>query len=798
MSERTTIGGVSYESVGSSSSNLLLKCNGTARIQWGNKLIDLIKNGKIASSDSSFKISVITDDSEVGSDGIYILNTDDSLQLLIKIDNECYNLTGADLYISASKKQDITAEQRKQALENIGMYFNTLEEVQNSGIQNGLVYVMEDGNLYTIKNGNIAEFEAKLKTVTVEKENEQGEVINSALKIVLSINGDEYVVLEGDRIIVNKSIYAKNFVQIGSENADKNNGYRLYFDGDTSWLDVDKINVRKGLDLKDYIEVTFEQFNTFINFGTLEPHRWYLITDYLNPWKLSTNTNNPRPILVRALTESTLYKEGKLFQNQSVLINYDPFYKETILQQDGTEVTTKGRITWMKDSNNNEANFDFLDYTYSNGDPITTLHNGSIFPENSYNNKLTIYDLKETVIIEGKIDNTNVNTVDIHANSNMHDNVIVCRGITTTAGCTNLYNNTLHEVCKLQIDSDCINSKLYKVYTTNDSTRITSFTNVKDNNIFLTTQFPSLIKDVVIKEFINSTITNSITNSTFDNISDCAINSLMTEVQFKSLTNCVFNSGTLINIKCYSDINDYSFSQVDNVLLYDSSKPKNLYFKDNVLQIVCEPEQVFLRGMIVMHSGITPIPDGWAPCDGNEYTFNGVTSKTPNLVNKFIKAVASANDVKESLNEALNDKNELLLKKEHLPKHQHQIDVTKLPQYTTDEITGNTARYDPQSQFVTTSSGTMSVGVSVSVSVSVAVGDASDSDTSSDSDSDSITLDGTTINYLGSGDKYESIAHYHKINWGTELITEENDKDVEQISIKIEPQSYYLLFIMKL
>ena len=50
MSERTTIGGTVYEVVGSSSSNLLLKCNGTARIQWGNKLIDLIKNGKIAST----------------------------------------------------------------------------------------------------------------------------------------------------------------------------------------------------------------------------------------------------------------------------------------------------------------------------------------------------------------------------------------------------------------------------------------------------------------------------------------------------------------------------------------------------------------------------------------------------------------------------------------------------------------------------------------------------------------------------------------------------------------------------
>lgn len=53
MSERTTIGGIVYESIGSSSSNLLLKCNGTARIQWGNKLIDLIKNGKLATEEQT-------------------------------------------------------------------------------------------------------------------------------------------------------------------------------------------------------------------------------------------------------------------------------------------------------------------------------------------------------------------------------------------------------------------------------------------------------------------------------------------------------------------------------------------------------------------------------------------------------------------------------------------------------------------------------------------------------------------------------------------------------------------------
>jgi hypothetical protein len=53
MNEKVTIGGISYEAVGSKSSNLLLRCNGTARIEWGDKLIDLIKNGKIAVENTS-------------------------------------------------------------------------------------------------------------------------------------------------------------------------------------------------------------------------------------------------------------------------------------------------------------------------------------------------------------------------------------------------------------------------------------------------------------------------------------------------------------------------------------------------------------------------------------------------------------------------------------------------------------------------------------------------------------------------------------------------------------------------
>lgn len=184
MSDKMTIGGIAYETIGSANSSLLLKCNGTARIQWGNKLIDLIKNGKIA-TEAETPINVISDESEIKSDGIYILHTQKQDQFIINKKGQHYNLNGTGLYISTTDKQNITAEQKQQAGENLGIYFNTLEEAKNSDIQNGLVYILSTKKLYAIQNGVLEEFLIELKPVAVEdEENNLGESINSSQKIV--------------------------------------------------------------------------------------------------------------------------------------------------------------------------------------------------------------------------------------------------------------------------------------------------------------------------------------------------------------------------------------------------------------------------------------------------------------------------------------------------------------------------------------------------------------------------------------------------------------------------------------
>lgn len=791
MSERTTIGGTVYEAIGSSSSNLLLKCNGTARIQWGGKLIDLIKNGKIASGDSQELIFIVKDKSDIKSDGIYVLTTEESDQLWISKDGNKYDLTGTDLYISASKKQELTVEQKKQALDNIGMYYNTLADVQSAGIKDGIVYVTDTKTLYTIKNGTIEEFEAKLKTVTVEKESIEGEVINSSVKIVLSILDEEYLVLADQRITANYSIHVKNSAQIGSESADKTQGYRLYIDGNTSYLDVDEINVRNGIKVIHYKELTFEELNQLIQFENLEPNSWYLITDFQNHWKLSVyNEEFNRPILIRALDNKNLYKKGFLFKNHKVEIHYDPTYQEIITQRnnlDGVNVTesdviTRGRITWMKDEHNNEANFDFLDYTDAEGNELTTLHfheldinqdksyDKSIFPTLSYNNKLIIYDLKGTVINNKVIDNTNTNVVDFQFNDDegnyieMYNNYIECRGFTLTPECLKFYNNNLQKSIKIIISNYFCNNNFGSIYYRNDLETINwnliKFSEL-NNSDYTSIQFLYETKNIKCLELINCIFENSLKDCSFEVITSCVLKSEFKNSIFKELFKCEFNEGTIKDVESFYNLNEFIFNQNDYQLLYNTEKRKEIYINNENLQIICIPDSIFYRGMIIMHSGIEPIPKGWAPCDGGEYEWNGVISTTPDLKNRFIKAVATVEEIKAGNNTSLNENGELVLTTDNLPKHSH-------PHYShSHSFSGNSS--DSFTVLTEASEG--------NVITSIEGGTEGKAITSVTSSTISVYSEGTSSEYsTETGWQYK----------------EQPDP------IKIEPNYYSLIFIMKL
>ena len=831
MSERTTIGGVVYESIGSSSSNLLLKCNGTARIQWGNKLIDLIKNGKIVSGDTSTQIFIVSNKEEIKQDGIYLINNEKSQELWICKKGEQYNLSNADLYISANTKQDITAEQQKQALCNIGFYYETIENVKNAKIQNGLVYVLEDKTLYSINNGVIEEFEAKLKTVTVEKENETGEFINSQYKIVLSVSGEEYVKLENKNIVISQDLSISDNVKIYSENATSDYGYRLYIKDYESWLEVDNLIVRNNKTQDDYFtEVTFFELNEYISQNKLIPGHWYVITDFQNHWKLPKNHYGfNRPILIQAETNNTIYQNGYLYEDKNIKIRYDINFQDVINDISGNEITARGKIIWMKDEFNNEANFDFLDYTDYNNQPLTNLYTNSrgydsIFPVNSSNNKVELYNLVGTIIKKSEDDKYYVDTAETITSNivfnckGMHDNILSGTNIFIQNSCQYFDKNNIKDVNDLTVSGNirnCTFETISNCKFNGDINQIV-FKNLYNCTFgeIVNCKFDGNLTNCIFGTIINCKFDGSLNDVTFGNVTDCTFGIIttcefngtlnqsifknLTECQFKGnidqstfkdLSNCKFELGDVINLDCLSNLDWLEFSSEKYPILYDKLKYKEMYMQNDVLHIVCPLEHLFHRGMIMMHSGIEAIPEGWAICDGKEYEYNGFKTRTPNLINKFIKAVSSVNDIKEVNNPNLNSNNEFTLQEKHLPSHSHpHVEHTH-------SISGTQATIQNSESLSTTLENKYISNISTTTNEVV-----------TDVSGENITIttedviNGISTKTAGGNTSGGIHTHGITITEGTisKTTSTEQTKTWTNEAFKIEPNYYSLIFIMKL
>lgn len=818
MSERTTIGGTVYETVGSSTSNLLLRCNGTARIQWGTKLIDLVKNGKIASGDSSAQISVVSNESDIKTDGIYVINAEKSSRLIIRKNSENYDFTDTELYISANNKQELTVEQQKQAMENIGMYYDTLDDVEKSGIQNGIVYVLEDRSLYTIKDGVILEFEAKLKTVSVEKENEDGERINSSVQVVLSVLDTDYIVLRDKKVNVKQTISMSPYASIESEHASNVSGYRIYMQDGQSYLEIDNIIQRNVKEKSEYIEVSVSELRSLIKDSKLEPSKWYVLTNYCNPWKLFKSTIKPRPLFLQALRSDKLYPEGFLYNDRSVSIKYDPFFDTEVNSN-----SSRGLITWMKDSNGNEANFDFLDIDPT--DSNKTLHilledkgdyfiktGYSIFPRNSYNNKLTISnfntcfsgDSLNLTIDFGILDSSNLGSLNKITKEDlqdlpimeMHDNNIECYGISITVECDKFINNTIKNCGILKFNSDCYSNTLLNVYNNTASiisddlssmTLTETIFNKEVSDVTIKACSNSIIRGSLIRSFFDyitlSTINSDIANSSFKDISNCTINATCNKVTFSTLNTCTIGEGTLESLTCRSDLASLSIDSVNHALLYDTTRIKDVYYVNGQFQIIDSASSGFPSGMIVMHSG-NSIPEGWAPCDGNEYEYQGQKYRTPNLVGRFIKAVDKYSDIGEGNVHNNGSSNEFTLGEHHLPAHTHPHSAHT---HTISNITGTLGE-----------SGDLSLSSNIEYMTTTEV-------TTVDvipANSEELTsvIDGIEDIKSVVGVSGGNHTHELTISGGStdETISTESEKIWSNQSFKIEPNYYSLIFIMKL
>jgi hypothetical protein len=224
------------------------------------------------------------------------------------------------------------------------------------------------------------------------------------------------------------------------------------------------------------------------------------------------------------------------------------------------------------------------------------------------------------------------------------------------------------------------------------------------------------------------------------------------------------------------------------MLLSDPNKKTDAYPN---IRIICVPDSVFLKGMIIMWYGKEEIPEGWALCDGS----NG----TPDLRNRFIKAIDGdgngnpTESVGEVDNEDVkwNDQNEsvLELKAKNLPKHRHP--------HTHDmsDLSGTAIESGSLSMSLNWTDYNYGLSSSTTSVVSSVSGEGVDSSTTSVVSSVSAyTQGGTTTG--------GSHTHNVTIDGGNiQENTEGQDSwlyDDPPTPIKLEPKHYKLIFIMKI
>ena len=232
----TTIAGKPSNTIGEKDSTLVLR-GSSIKIQWGNKFIDLIKNGKI-NSDSQKLLKTADSTEELTTDGLYLVG--DSVWAVIGGTKVQLSGDSTTTYVSyLTEQKDITGEQKERALTNIGFYYETLEEANAAGLTSGIIYVKGDNKLYIIKDGVVSEYGMTLNN---SQNPEETEKLLEKLYIEdysLMVDGEEYAKFDNNNIQLNKITYFKE--GINSYGANANYGYRLYVKDGKSYLEVDNI-----------------------------------------------------------------------------------------------------------------------------------------------------------------------------------------------------------------------------------------------------------------------------------------------------------------------------------------------------------------------------------------------------------------------------------------------------------------------------------------------------------------------------------------------------------------------------
>lgn len=262
---KTNMFGKTYNTIGSTDSNFIIKTKGDLKVQWGGKFIDIIKNGKLASAGADI-LKVASSSDDISSNGVYLVPTDEGNEVWVSIDGTKVNISneGGDSYVSfLTDQEEITSDQKYRALTNIGFYYDTLDEAKSQDIKAGIVFVVQENKFYVSVNGELQEYKT---SQTISQDTNFDEItigqlriysqdstsyINSKGHLEITINDIPYILLNSDGIVTKKNLIIGSGNYIQSEGATDSSGFRIYMSGNKSIIEVDSIIER---DFKNILE----------------------------------------------------------------------------------------------------------------------------------------------------------------------------------------------------------------------------------------------------------------------------------------------------------------------------------------------------------------------------------------------------------------------------------------------------------------------------------------------------------------------------------------------------------------
>lgn len=770
---KTNMFGKTYNTIGSTDSNFIIKTKGDLKVQWGGKFIDIIKNGKLASAGTDI-LKVASSSDDISSNGVYLVPTDEGNEVWVSIDGTKVNIAGevGTTYVSfLTEQKEVTADQKYTALVNAGLYYETLEKAQQAGVKAGLIFVVSEGKLYVVKDGILSEY---TPVGTSQPDNDIknaffDEITVGELKIykegaAMSIDSADLQLYINQQLCASISNIIKPYFSVSmqdgtyiqSEGATQDTGFRIYKKGTESILEIDSIVWRnKNEDLGTQTST----MNTAVIYST-----------HSNTILSAEQSENG---VVCTLGHQNQFNVG---QKVYVFLGLSPHISVSYQEEESSVVIIAGLDNDLLASQDIQIE---VDYTV-NG----VLSSGTIVIPSGSNSGDLIINSSETFSL-----------VDYRKVSGPEDIIIgdtVSKNSFVEFGIIGKNDQTI------TLDLGTFSSDLFIAKCQNQQicTSNVPLIKIEQNNIDVLDRSKTIIENVDNKSEVQETIEKP------DNAIHTRIG-VVNEQDFEELKKCPQEQKE-VQVGIYSDnfiglnskLYDPVFKKRCDYPKYDESVEIPEDFQDEkynkaVPSVEWIKELIKLAvpsGTIAMYNGQSEIPEGWAVCDGN----NG----TPNLVGKFIKAVSAIDQIGDNESE-LNENNEFIITQEHLPKHSHPHKPH------THNLGGDLSG-------TTGSSGDLTVSLDYSdynwgiesvqkTFVTSVTGEGVTSETG--------TVDGVS-NIRTQGGNATGGNHTHSISLNTEggvslssaTSEEETLEDSEWLNkpIKIEPRSYSLVFIMKL